>query len=466
MWSKSYCGVSVDYLRMCLMFLMDLAVLEIHASSLPDNWRDFIPAGSPETSHSFPEIQGSSLPDNWRDFIPAGAPETSLPYRADLFEGDIMLPKAADLPEGVSANAINDPRHKWPDGKVYYVIDGALDSHEKGFVDSAMRHISDKSCITFHRRTNQPNFLRIINTEPGCWSWVGYLAKPNQELNLQKGKCGGLGTAVHELLHALGFHHEQSRSDRNDYVRIFFENIEDGMADNFAKQETNNQDFSYDYGSIMHYAWKDASKNGLPTILPIQLGKTLGRGRDSGMSETDIAKLNKLYSCSTRPGPAPKPDGRINWNGKNWAHNCDFWGNDIRHEVTDPELCGPKCQWTSDCTHFAYNPEDRKCWLKRGLINKGQALYKEDSRRVCGVRDETPPASIHWQGHWAHHCDFYGKDFVQYDIPPEQCGPKCQTHSECTHFAYNRKCFLKKGAITKDKAQAVADPLRVCGVRV
>ena len=79
------------------------------------------------------------------------------------------------------------------------------------------------------------------------------------------------------MLHAAGFWHEQSRPDRNDNVRIFWENIQNGFDDNFARYsraEVTTLDLPYDTGSVMHYASTAFSKNGRATILPINPNKT------------------------------------------------------------------------------------------------------------------------------------------------------------------------------------------------
>jgi len=48
-----------------------------------------------------------------------------------------------------------------------------------------------------------------------------------QELSIGNG-CEYSDTIKHELMHALGFFHEQSRTDRDDHVIIYPDNIQAG----------------------------------------------------------------------------------------------------------------------------------------------------------------------------------------------------------------------------------------------
>ncbi len=70
---------------------------------------------------------------------------------------------------------------------------------------------------------------------------------------------GQNGTIAHELGHAIGFWHEQSRPDRDDYVTIHELNVTRGKLYNFQKRtwsEITSIDVPYDIGSDMHYGSK------------------------------------------------------------------------------------------------------------------------------------------------------------------------------------------------------------------
>jgi hypothetical protein len=59
---------------------------------------------------------------------------------------------------------------------------------------------------------------------------MGHVVKKGaQKLSLQKSGCVHGSIATHEFLHALGFAHEQTRPDRDKYVKIFLENIIKGL---------------------------------------------------------------------------------------------------------------------------------------------------------------------------------------------------------------------------------------------
>lgn len=75
--------------------------------------------------------------------------------------------------------------------------------------------------------------------------------------------CIQKGVIIHELMHSVGFFHEQSRTDRDQYIEIRWENVESGMEYNFEKFSANEIDplnTQYDYGSIMHYGQDAFSK--------------------------------------------------------------------------------------------------------------------------------------------------------------------------------------------------------------
>ncbi|XP_068449913.1 hatching enzyme 1.2-like [Clinocottus analis] len=177
--------------------------------------------------------------------------------------------------------------------QVPYVVSDSFSSSEKTQIENAISAFHMSTCIRFVTRTDQTDYISIVK-QTGCWSFLGRIGA-GQELSLGAG-CIQKGIIQHELIHALGFWHEQNRNDRDAFVKIRFENIQEGREGNFALRETNNLDVPYDYGSVMHYGPKAFSNNSLDTIVPLDSSAQIGQ-RD-GMSENDILKINKLYVCT------------------------------------------------------------------------------------------------------------------------------------------------------------------------
>jgi hypothetical protein len=98
-------------------------------------------------------------------------------------------------------------------------------------IKRAMEEYHTRTCIRFvPRQRDHRDYLLITSEQTGCWSSVGRTGGP-QKLNLQSPGClTTLGTPVHELMHAVGFLHEQNRQERDKYVTIRWENIQEGTA--------------------------------------------------------------------------------------------------------------------------------------------------------------------------------------------------------------------------------------------
>ncbi len=98
----------------------------------------------------------------------------------------------------------------------------------------------------------------------GNKSAVGMVGADVQILTMEDWSVSVL---IHELMHALGFLHEQNRFDRNTYVTIFEDNIDPSALSQFQIAPDASGDFGeYDLESIMHYGRFAFSFNGAPTI--------------------------------------------------------------------------------------------------------------------------------------------------------------------------------------------------------
>lgn len=160
--------------------------------------------------------------------------------------------------------------------------------------------VNGKSCIRFVERTTQSDYVFLSPAKDACFSKLGRVG--GRQVTMLGWPCFmANGKIMHEMMHVLGFLHEQSRPDRDNNVKIAWDNIIKGHDKNFLKYtsaQTNLGGMAYDYGSVMHYSQYAFSKNKQRTIIPLnEAGVRIGQ-RET-LSQVDIAKIRMLYGCGT-----------------------------------------------------------------------------------------------------------------------------------------------------------------------
>lgn len=201
-----------------------------------------------------------------------------------------VLAAGPDVAFGVG---ITGSQFRWPNCQIPYDIDSALPNQQR--VTDAIAHWEAHTAFRFVLRTPAnasqfPNWVHFTDAG-GCWSQVG-MQGGQQTISLGAG-CSA-GNAIHEIGHTVGLWHEQSREDRDLFVTIHWEHIQDGMAAQFNQHITDGDDLgAYDYGSIMHYPRNAFSRDGQDTITPTDPNAQIGQR--TALSAGDIAAVQTMY---------------------------------------------------------------------------------------------------------------------------------------------------------------------------
>merc|ERR1719183_3196924 len=174
------------------------------------------------------------------------------------------------LQDVVEKHAHGGPRYVgalWTNGVVKYcVAPGASDKMKKEVAASIEHYTQQVPCLKFqevsavdvYKCSELPSIV-FVEAGGGCTSMVGMgttRATRSRRINLSPNGCLVKGIIVHEIGHAIGMVHEQSRPDRDKYVKILWQNIDLSQQDKQANFKGFAEAYAgspYDFLSLMHY---------------------------------------------------------------------------------------------------------------------------------------------------------------------------------------------------------------------
>ncbi|KAF8361128.1 nas-29, partial [Pristionchus pacificus] len=233
-----------------------------------------------------------------------------------LYEGDILvtpqfLERVVDASLRRQGNRLKRqafldatyPMSIWTEG-VPYVLHPSLSLSSRASIQRAISFWHEETCINFRPRTNEVQYLNFVGNGDGCWSSVGRDTKSGpQPVSIGAG-CSHFGVTSHELAHALGLFHEQSRYDRDRFVTLNTNRVPRRLLYNFAKigdDELTTYSLPYDVGSVMHYAPTEfAIDRRFPALTSVDPNLQFAMGNLYGPTFVDVALLNVHYNCASK----------------------------------------------------------------------------------------------------------------------------------------------------------------------
>lgn len=215
-----------------------------------------------------------------------------------------------------------DTEYRWDDALVpYQIVETHFSNQSTGLasfstkivflsavqqikqIEKALDAIRDVTCVKFvsFNPKKHRDFITVVGNYSGCFASVGRQGR-GQVINLQPHNvemgCFRRFTIVHMFMHALGFFHTQSATNRDEYIRIEWERIKESDKrhfDKFGADILTSADRHYDYDSVMHSPpTAFSTEDSKPTMVALQSTKA-AMGQRSHLSDMDVEKIKSMY---------------------------------------------------------------------------------------------------------------------------------------------------------------------------
>ncbi|KAH0560868.1 hypothetical protein KQX54_009592 [Cotesia glomerata] len=126
---------------------------------------------------------------------------------------------------------LKDTELLWYNEIIPYEFKDVYTGAQPRLILQAMRRWEEASCITFVKRNEKVHrsYLFFTKINCGCCSTIGRVNGGKSTISIYD-DCDKFGTTLHELEHAIGFFHEHEHPDRDEYVKINFDNIKDVLV--------------------------------------------------------------------------------------------------------------------------------------------------------------------------------------------------------------------------------------------
>lgn len=210
-----------------------------------------------------------------------------------IAQGDLLVPRSDLMTEESEAGIAKLSKTKyWPDNKVPYRIETGFDARH---VLKAIEIMNHQTPLRFVEHTNEDDYIFFPNTDSArCLSYLGRQGG-RQEILVNPQKCGA-GNVLHEIMHAIGFGHEHSREDRDNFIEVHWDHIDPAVRDQFQKLRTDLSPTTlpFDFDSIMLYSSRAFTTGEYPSMT-----KRDGSWFDSNrihLSQGDVDKINAVYA--------------------------------------------------------------------------------------------------------------------------------------------------------------------------